>query len=146
MMLYDVRDVRKLAREKATFFGKPRPAEVFVNALWWLRRADPEGDEKPVTIEYLQPAPAVSTDPEDIIWTGELFNDNLQVDDACMMYLVSSSFLFGCRSSHEDGCSLFQLERDQIEDLLETTSWLSPVTLARRALELHGGFHAHNNM
>ena len=102
MKLYSRQSVIDVARQKAAQLG----AVVSVpNAEYEpsIQRAptpphepNPRHAPKPPTTKlhtYTPPDPSDPNDPppDEIIWTGELVTVNVELDDACLMYLVRAS-------------------------------------------------------
>ncbi|KAJ7143133.1 hypothetical protein C8R43DRAFT_1109151 [Mycena crocata] len=76
----------------------------------------------PLKLEtYTQPQ-AATADPEEICWTPSKISGPVTVDDACRLYCLTPN---------------------EIRDLSDHSKWIDLATVAKRALTLHGGFHAH---
>ncbi|KAK7019513.1 hypothetical protein R3P38DRAFT_2974089 [Favolaschia claudopus] len=72
--------------------------------------------------EYTCPSEAEKPDPSPIVWSANRLMGPVLVRDACRLYC---------------------LEPNEIQDLSEHSRWIDLETAAKRALTLHGGFHAH---
>ncbi|KAJ6526240.1 hypothetical protein DFH09DRAFT_1187815 [Mycena vulgaris] len=74
---------------------------------------------------YSSPIQAQTADPQKIIWEPSKIMGPVTVDDACRLY---------CIAPHD------------IRDLSEHSPWIDLITVAKRAVTLHGGFHAHKTL
>ncbi|KAK7019272.1 hypothetical protein R3P38DRAFT_3359280 [Favolaschia claudopus] len=76
-------------------------------------------------IDYTCPSEATVPDPEGIIWTPSKIDGPVTVADACRLYCI---------------------EPNDIQDLSACSPWIDLETVAKRAVTLHGGFHAHKDL
>ncbi|KAJ7453070.1 hypothetical protein FB451DRAFT_1281605 [Mycena latifolia] len=75
--------------------------------------------------DYTCPPQAQTADPPKITWKPSRIMRPVTVDDACRLY---------CITAHD------------IRDLSAHSPWIDLSTVAKRALTLHGGFHAHKKL
>ncbi|KAJ7137932.1 hypothetical protein C8R44DRAFT_339418 [Mycena epipterygia] len=80
----------------------------------------------PLKIEdYTCPPQAVKPDPEEITWTPDKISGPVTVEDACRLYCITP---------------------ENIQDLSQHSKWIDLATVAKRAVALHGGFYAHEEL
>ncbi|KAJ7772939.1 hypothetical protein DFH07DRAFT_937485 [Mycena maculata] len=99
-----------------------KPARKYPEIAAWEEHMDASATP-PLKIEdYTSPPDAATPDPEQIIWTPSKISGPVTVEDACRLYCITP---------------------DDIRDLSDYSCWIDLPTVAKRALTLHGGFHAH---
>ncbi|KAF7301259.1 hypothetical protein MIND_00690700 [Mycena indigotica] len=145
MKLYSHEALFDLAREKSLFIGTPliigieeyvgdpgpaaegRPTVTILRVKLsdlprWLRI---EKDPQPPPLKiptYERVTSGEKPDPERICWKPSHVTNVVSVGDACRLYCI---------------------EPHVINDLAAASQWIDVETVARRAVTLHGGFHAH---
>ncbi|KAJ7080434.1 hypothetical protein B0H15DRAFT_953618 [Mycena belliarum] len=94
------------------------------HAPWQEHMINPQ--PPPLKIEaYNSPTNAATPDPEKIVWKPSKISGPVTVKDACRLYSITP---------HD------------IQDLLAHSKWIDLSTVAKRAVALHGGFSAHEEL
>ncbi|KAF7331650.1 hypothetical protein MKEN_00044700 [Mycena kentingensis (nom. inval.)] len=148
MKLYSSDALFNLARDKSfylktplvvcgiTYHTDPGPAGTASGSVAAISIAKPkkelkwmedERDPQPpplVVSKYEPPAEAENPDPPNIIWTSTQLPKVGSESDACRAYCVEPS---------------------EIADLVAASHWIHFETVSKRAVNLHGGFHAHRD-
>ncbi|KAJ7264870.1 hypothetical protein B0H12DRAFT_1101219 [Mycena haematopus] len=124
MQLYNERQVEGLALRKSAKLGVKISKNPPKLPAWMEHIVNPQ--PPPLIIaEYTCPPDAVKPDPEDITWKPSKLSGPVSVQDACRLYCIAPT---------------------DIQDLSTHSPWIDLVTVAKRALTLHGGFYAHEKL
>ncbi|KAK7019512.1 hypothetical protein R3P38DRAFT_3273124 [Favolaschia claudopus] len=118
MFLYSITQVRNLTLRKCKVLEVPWPVPQ-------PKPAPPKPWETnpPLIIkDYTCPSGAKKPDPSPILWLPDRLSAPIPVRDACRLYCIEPS---------------------DIQDLSDHSPWIDLETVAKRAVAMHGGFHAH---
>ncbi|KAK1229258.1 hypothetical protein PQX77_007680 [Marasmius sp. AFHP31] len=95
--------------------------------------------------DYYLSVPPLIPDPVKIIWRPGEIAGPVTVQDACRLYCVNA--LHDIESTQADiYLSDMQITPSDIRDLSSVSPWIDLATVARRAVQLHGGFYAHRGL
>ncbi|KAL0571422.1 hypothetical protein V5O48_010538 [Marasmius crinis-equi] len=103
---------------------------------------DSGGNAPRVIHEYHLLVPPQTPDPSKIYWKPGEIAGPVTVQDACRLYCVGAPSCF--ESSRK--LTSYQITPLDIRDLSSVSPWIDLTTVAKRALELHGGFYAHREV
>ncbi|KAJ7248202.1 hypothetical protein B0H12DRAFT_1234953 [Mycena haematopus] len=137
MQLYSGRQVEDLALRKCAKLGVNinslvyyifrirNPGKKFAQTSG-LDGAHQESSTASLKIaKYTRPPNPVKPDPKLITWKPSKLSGPVSVEDACRLYCI---------------------EPTDIQDLSARSLWIDLATVAKRAVTLHGGFYAHQNL
>ncbi|KAJ7878995.1 hypothetical protein B0H14DRAFT_2710158 [Mycena olivaceomarginata] len=135
MLLYSQPQVSELGRRKAAKLGKPLdlsgPGTSIISVRnfpklrdWEEHMLNPDPPPRKI-VEYTSPPNPAKPDPTPITWTPSKISGAVSVADACRLYCI---------------------EPADIEDLSKHSKWIDLATVAKRAVSLHGGFYAHEEL
>ncbi|KAJ7154187.1 hypothetical protein C8R46DRAFT_446363 [Mycena filopes] len=122
MRLYAAQQLAALATRKSKALQTPLP-EVLTGGLPAFLQHYQHPDPPPLIItDYTCPPQATTADPAIITWEPSKLRGPVNVKEACRLYCVSP---------------------EEIRDLSDHSPSIDLGSVARRAVTLHGGFHAH---
>ncbi|KAJ7355833.1 hypothetical protein DFH08DRAFT_853692 [Mycena albidolilacea] len=124
MILYSEPQVKDLGLRKAAKLGVPLDLDG-ARPAWREHMLNSQPPPFTEITEYACPPDAVKPDPTPITWIPSKLSGSVSVADACRLYCI---------------------EPRDTQDLAAHSSWIDLATVAQRAVTLHGGFYAHEEL